>query len=162
MPPNRPLPGLSIFRTPESPVQDRAKCPVPKRFHSIFPVVAIFYTVHATVLGMGPDCTYGELPSPMGPAIFCLSSFYKLWTSCDLHHTARILKNFRIWGVPEGQSWVMMISWEASQDSRYTHTLSLLCCEYTRKTWKREWHRGPRPKTAKHWVPRVLSAGISS
>lgn len=109
-----------------------------------------------------PACIYGELPSPVGPAIFCLSSFYKLWTFCDLHHTAWILKNFRIWGVPEGQSWVMMISWEISRDSLYTHTLSSLCCEYTRKTWKREWHRGPRPKTANHWVPRVLSAGISS
>lgn len=89
---------------------------------------------------------------------YCLSPFDKVQTSCDSHHSPWILENFSFLGVSKAISGYDDLLEGSVRFSIY----SFLQWEYTREAWKRERYRGSSPKTARHWVPRVLSFGISA
>lgn len=71
-----------------SPGQDKINCPVPYRFHSIW----MWHFAQRMPLSRSHT-----LPALMGRwcllhvSWYCLYSFNKVWTSCDLHHNPWIL-----------------------------------------------------------------------
>ena len=114
--------------------------------HSMFSV-AIFYTIHVTV----------HLPWVL--LFLCLSSFYKLWTSWDLHRTPWELKSFWFlffffFRYPPRLVLGIMISWEVSQDLVYTHTLSLLCCEIYKENLEKRKAQGTKSKDSQALGPK--------